>query len=47
MKISGFSFCRNAQKLYYPLVESIRFVKQALLGGRVHLGAKPYHSLRR
>lgn len=24
MKISGFSFCRNAIKLYYPVVESIR-----------------------
>ncbi len=24
MKISGFSFCRNADKLYYPVVESIR-----------------------
>lgn len=26
MKISGFSFCRNADKLYYPVVESIRSV---------------------
>ena len=26
MKISGFSFCRNAQKLYYPLAESIRSI---------------------
>ena len=24
MKISGFSFCRNATKLYYPVAESIR-----------------------
>lgn len=24
MKISGFTFCRNASKLYYPIVESIR-----------------------
>lgn len=24
MKISGFSFCRNADKYYYPVVESIR-----------------------
>ncbi len=24
MNISGFSFCRNADKLYYPVVESIR-----------------------
>jgi len=24
MKISGFSFCRNTAKLYYPVVESIR-----------------------
>jgi len=24
MKISGFSFCRNAEKLYYPVGESIR-----------------------
>jgi hypothetical protein len=26
MKISGFSFCRNAQKLYYPVAESIRSI---------------------
>ena len=26
MKISGFSFVRNAVKLYYPIVESIRSV---------------------
>ncbi len=26
MKISGFSFCRNAAKLYYPVAESIRSV---------------------
>jgi len=26
MKISGFSFCRNAEKFYYPLAESIRSV---------------------
>lgn len=26
MKISGFSFCRNAHKLYYPVAESIRSV---------------------
>lgn len=26
MKISGFSFCRNAGKFYYPLAESIRSV---------------------
>jgi hypothetical protein len=26
LKISGFSFCRNAQSLYYPLVESIRSI---------------------
>jgi glycosyltransferase involved in cell wall biosynthesis len=26
MKISGFSFCRNAQKLYYPLTEAIRSI---------------------
>jgi len=26
MKISGFSFCRNAAKLYYPVVESIRSI---------------------
>lgn len=26
MKISGFSFCRNGQKLYYPVAESIRSI---------------------
>jgi len=26
MKISGFSFCRNGSKLYYPVVESIRSI---------------------
>lgn len=26
MKISGFSFCRNTAKLYYPLTESIRSI---------------------
>jgi len=26
LKISGFSFCRNGQKLYYPVAESIRSV---------------------
>lgn len=26
MKISGFSFCRNASKLYYPVAESIRSI---------------------
>lgn len=26
MRISGFSFCRNAQKLYYPVAESIRSI---------------------
>ena len=24
MKVSGFSFCRNAVRLYYPIAESIR-----------------------